>query len=338
MQADMADIVGIQGLLGSGSIWYNILGIIVYAVIVMVLLSVFGYTFGWIERKIIARAQYRHGPTYVGKYGFLQNMADLIKLLSKREIRLAQGDNFMVRISVPLMLSLSVFILLLLPFSQSLQATNLGLGLLLVFVTIAFFPMFVFLTGFSTGNKFGDISAQRSVLMLLSYELPMIIVIVTIALATGSYNIQGIVAAQANRWFALVMPLGFIVMFVAMLAEFERPPFDLREADSELIAGRLTDISAPYYALVLFLEYTRMFLGSMIISLLFLGGWLGPSFLPGIAWMLIKATLVALFVIVIRATMFRMRIDRVLHLGWLVLIPLSLINLLITYIVLLWIL
>lgn len=337
MQLNASSMVNVGALVNSGSLLYGIVGIVVYAVIVLLLLSVFGYSFGWIERKIIARAQYRHGPTYVGKYGFLQNMADLVKLLSKREIWLSKGDNLMVRLSVPLMLSLSIFILMLLPFSPWLQATDIGIGLLLVFVAIAFFPMLVFITGFSTGNKFGDISAQRSVLMLLSYELPMIVVVITIALVTGSYSLQGIIAAQSSHWFVILMPIGFIVMFVAMLAEFERPPFDLREADSELIAGWLTDISAPYYALVLFLDYTRMFLGSMIIAILFLGGWLGPSFLPGIAWMLIKAVLVALFVIVVRATTFRMRIDRVLHLGWLVLIPLSLINLLITYIVLLWI-
>lgn len=328
---DISSLLNVQQLLSSSNILYNLLGIIIFIIFVGIVMSVFGYVFGWIERKIIARAQYRHGPTYVGKYGFLQNMADLIKLLSKKELKLSSGDNLLMRIAVPLLLSGTAFILLLLPFSPQLQATNLGLGLLIIFITIAFIPLLVFTAAFSSGNKFADISAQRSVLMLISYELPLIIVVAAIAMVVGSYNIQSLIAWQMKGWMALFMPIGLFVVFIAMLAEFERPPFDLREADSELIAGWLTDVSAPYYAMVLFLDYTRMLVGSMIIAILFFGGWLGPSFLPPVAWMLIKAFLIALFVIIIRATSFRMRIDRILRFGWMILIPLSLINLVIAY-------
>ena len=126
------------------------------------------------------------------------------------------------------------------------------------------------------------------------------------------------------------MPIGFVVFFIAMLAELERPPFDLREADSELIAGWLVDVGAPYYAVALFVDYTRMFLGSLLISLLFLGGWLGP-YLPGLVWLLIKAFAVATVIVIIRATTVRMRLDRLMRFGWFWLLPLAVLNIILTF-------
>ena len=326
------NIVNIQFWLSSPSLLYNIIGIVLYIIIVFILFSVFGYLIGWLERKLIARAQYRHGPTYVGMWGLLQNMADLIKLLSKQDIVPEKADRVLFAISLPALLALSIFIILIIPYSPNLQATNLGLGMLIVFVIIAFTPLLLFTAGFSSGNKFAAISAQRSVLVLLGYELPMLISVAAVALIGGGYSLQAIVSAQSGYYYLLLMPIGFVVFFIALLAEFERPPFDLREADSELIAGWLTDVSAPYYALALYLDYARMFLGSIIVSILFLGGWLGPSYLPPLVWLVAKAIAVSVLVILIRATAFRMRVDRVLRFGWLWLIPLSLINLVMTYI------
>lgn len=318
--------------LGSPNILYNIAGIIAYIILVSIIFSVFGYVMGWLERKLIARAQNRHGPTYVGMWGILQNMADLIKLLSKRDVIPVRADRLLFAVSLPLLLALSVFIILLLPYSPALQATSLGFGMLIVFAIIAFLPLLLFTAGFSSGNKFAGISAQRSVLILLSYELPTLLVVAAVGLMANGYNLQSIVGGQ-SVYYALLMPIGLAVFFIAMLAEFERPPFDLREADSELIAGWLTDVSAPYYALALFLDYARMFLGSILIAILFFGGWLGPAPLPPLFWLIAKAFIIAVFVIMIRATAFRMRADRVLRFGWAWLIPLALINLIITYIV-----
>lgn len=318
---------------GSPDVAYNIIGIVVYLISIFVTFSIFGYMIGWLERKVIARAQYRHGPTYVGMWGLLQNLADLVKLLAKEDVIPAKADRILFATSLPLLLALSIFLVFLLPYSASLQATNLGFGLLIIFAIISFFPLLIFTAAFSSGNKFADISAQRSVLILLSYEIPILLSLAAIAALSGSYNLGAIVGMQsAGHYFAILMPIGFVVFYIAMLAEFERPPFDLREADSELIAGWLTDVSAPYYALALFIDYARMFLGSVIIAILFFGGWLGPSILPPFIWLMIKAFLVSFSIIIIRATTFRMRIDRVLRLGWTWMIPLSLINLIITYI------
>ena len=322
-----------NSLLSSSNIAYNLLALVIYAIIIFLILAVFGYIFGWVERKLIAKAQYRHGPTYVGKYGILQNFADLVKLFSKASLDLDNADSILYSTALPILISLTIFTVMLLPIFPSIQATNISFGLLLVFVVIAFMPIAIFLSGYASGNKFADISAQRSILMLLSYEIPLMLVIAAIGLISKGYNLQNIIAMQSNAYYILLMPIGFAVFFIAMLAEIERPPFDLMEADSELIAGWITDMSPAYYALVLFLDYSKVFMSSLLISILFLGGWLGPAPIPGVVWLLIKAIIIAVIAVIIRATTFRMRIDRILRMGWLILIPLSLINLIITYIV-----
>ena len=306
--------------------------LVIYAIMIFLILAVFGYMFGWVERKLIAKAQYRHGPTYVGKYGILQNFADLVKLFSKASLDLDNADSLLYSTALPILISLTIFTVMLLPIFPSIQTTNIGFGLLLVFVVIAFMPIAIFLSGYASGNKFADIAAQRSILMLLSYEIPLMLVIAAIGLLSKGYNLQNIIAMQSNAYYIVLMPIGFAVFFIAMLAEIERPPFDLMEADSELIAGWITDMSPAYYALVLFLDYSKVFMSSLLISILFLGGWLGPAPIPGVAWLLIKAIIIAVIAVIIRATTFRMRIDRILRMGWLILIPLSLINLIITYI------
>ncbi len=322
-----------NSLLASSNIAYNLIALIIYAIIIFLVLAVFGYMFGWVERKLIAKAQYRHGPTYVGKYGILQNFADLVKLFSKASLDLDNADSILYSTALPILISLTIFTVMLLPIFPSIQATNISFGLLLVFVVIAFMPIAIFLSGYASGNKFADISAQRSILMLLSYEIPLMLVIAAIGLISKGYNLQNIIAMQSNAYYIVLMPIGFAVFFIAMLAEIERPPFDLMEADSELIAGWMTDMSPAYYALALFLDYSKVFMSSLLISILFLGGWLGPAPIPGAVWLLIKAIVIAVIAVIIRATTFRMRIDRILRMGWLILIPLSLINLIITYIV-----
>lgn len=322
-----------NSMLNSSNILYNLIALVIYAIIIFLILAVFGYMFGWVERKLIAKAQYRHGPTYVGKYGILQNFADLVKLFSKASLDLDNADSILYSTALPILISLTIFTVMLLPIFPSIQATDMGFGLLLVFVIIAFMPIAIFLSGYASGNKFADISAQRSILMLLSYEIPLMLVIAAIGLISKGYNLQNIIAMQSNAYYIILMPIGFAVFFIAMLAEIERPPFDLMEADSELIAGWITDMSPTYYALVLFLDYSKVFMSSLLISILFLGGWSGPAPIPGVVWLLIKAIIIAVIAVIIRATTFRMRIDRILRMGWLILIPLSLINLIITYIV-----
>ena len=311
-----------------GGVQAEIASLALYGVAVLILISVFDYLYGWFERKVMAKTQFRHGPNTVGKYGILQNLADIVKLLSKEEIVPKNANRYILALGVPIMLWLMVFLVMLVPLSGGIYGVDTGVSLLLIFVLLSFSPLLVFITGWATGNKFASVSSQRSVMMLISYELPMLIVIVAIGIAAKSFSLISIVNAQAGMPFAAVMPIGFIIFLIALLAELERPPFDIREADSELIAGWLTDVSAPYYAQALFIDYTRVLLGSLLVSILFLGGWAGPV-LPGVAWMAIKVLAVAFTLILVRVSTVRMRIDKLLRLGWTYMVPLAMLNLLI---------
>ncbi len=304
-----------------------VLALIIFGVALLIAISIFDYVYGWFERKLMAKSQYRHGPTLVGKYGFLQNLADIVKLLAKEVIIPDSANKYLFIIGIPAMLALFIFLIYLIPITSTIYGVDISIGLLLAFALLSFSPILVFITGWASGNKFASISAQRSVMMLISYEIPFLLVIVSIGIAANSYDFVNIVNAQSSIPFAILMPLGFIIFVIALLAELERPPFDIREADSELIAGWLTDVSAPYYALVLFVDYTRVLFGSMLLAVLFLSGWLGPAVLPAYAWLAIKVLIVATALILIRISTVRMRIDRLLRLGWTYLTPLAVLNL-----------
>lgn len=308
-----------------------LIAFIIFAITLMILLSAFIYLVSWFERKFMARMQSRRGPTYVGKYGILQNLADLVKLISKENIVPSGADKWLFQPSIPAVIAAFVLVLAFIPLTSTYVGLDSSLALIFVFMILSFIPLFIFIAGWASGNKFASIGAERSVTMLISFEIPLLLVVIAVAMLANSYDFSSIISAQQVHWYALLMPIGFILFFVIMLAEMERPPFDLREADSELIAGWLTDLSAPYYALVLFLDYARVFTGALLISVLFLGGYLGPSFLPGFVWTLIKVVAISLFVIVIRITAVRMRIDRVLRMGWLYMTPLAVVNLLLTF-------
>ncbi|MDE1869610.1 MAG: NADH-quinone oxidoreductase subunit H [Candidatus Micrarchaeota archaeon] len=310
------------------------IGALVFAVAMLIAITAFDYIFGWIERKVVAKIHLRHGPTKTGKYGLLQNAADFLKLFAKENIIPANANKMIFIATMPIVAAMFAFMVLILPLQPDLLGVNLSLGLLVIFVLLSFVPILIFIAGWASANKFAAIAAQRSVILLISYEIPLFLSIAAVALFDKSFSFLQIVYAQGNNWNIIMMPLGFLIFFVALLAELERPPFDLREADSELIAGWLTDVGAPLYAISLFIDYTRVFLGGLLVSILFLGGWLGPAFLPGAVWLMIKVLIVATIVVVLRATSPRMRLDRILRLGWIWLIPLAIINLFVTYLLL----
>ena len=319
-----------SGILATGiSIFLSLL---YFGIILAILITLFVYLFGWAERKVMARVHSRHGPTYVGKYGILQNLADVIKLLSKENIVPDKADRPLFGLILPAIYALFVMMLVFMPITDAFVGVDATISLLVVFLLLSLSPLLLFLAGWTSGNKFSSISAQRSVLVMVSYEVPMLLVIAAVAMLSHSFSLSGIVAAQSNLWYVVLMPLGFVVFFIVMLAEVERPPFDMREADNELIAGWLTDVSAPYYGLALFLDYTRMFVGSLLIALIFFGGWLGPSFLPPVAWILAKVVIISVFIILVRVSMVRMRMDKILRAGWIYLVPLSVLNLLLTFV------
>jgi NADH-quinone oxidoreductase subunit H len=309
-----------------------LLSLIAFAVIMTMLFTIFSLMFAWAERKLVARAQSRRGPTYVGKYGLLQNLADLFKLMSKESITPASADKPLFKTVLPALMALSMAVLAFIPMNGAFVGMDTTLGMLAIFVMLSFSPMLLFIAGWSSGNKYAAVAAHRSIVMLASYEIPMVLVVVAVAALANSYGMSAIVGMQQHMWFAFLMPIGFIVFFVVLLAELGRPPFDLDKADSELIGGRLTDAPAPYYGLALLLDYTRLFVGALLVSELFLGGWNSISIIPQFLVLIVKVVLVALLVVLIRAATVRMKVDRALRLGWLYLMPLAVANLLITFV------
>lgn len=311
--------------------WISLIIVLIgFGILLEVVTGIFTLIAGWAERKIIARAQSRRGPVYVGKFGILQNMADAIKLIVKENIVPDNADKPLFVMILPAIYVIYFIVLAFLPLTSTFVGIDTSIGLIVIFSLLSFVPLLLFLAGWTSGNKFGSISSQRSIIMLVSYEIPMILVLAAVVMMAHTYNLTSIVGLQSHMWYILLMPIGFIIFFIITLAEAERPPFDLREADNELIAGWLTDVSAPYYALALFLDYTRMFVGALLITLLFLGGWNGPV-LPPFVWLMVKISVITLIFIIIRATTVRLRLDSLLKIGWLYLLPAAVINLFITF-------
>lgn len=334
----------LSGALASGDLWVRAGALAVYAALVVLLIVAFDYLFVWMERKAVARVQARRGPTRTGGYGLLQNLADVVKLLSKENPVPKGAQKGLFLVTIPLMLAVAIFLVMLIPLTPGLVASDLGLGALVIFVVLSFAPLLVFLSGTSSGNKFAAIGAQRSLIALLGYEVPLLLVVASVGMLANGYGFPGIVAAQSGGvyvvgivaaqvkgvWFAVLMPIGCLVFFVAMLAELGRPPFDLGDAGSEISGGWLADVGAPYFALSAFLDSTRMFLGCLLMAMLFFGGWSGPAVLPPVAWLLIKSFAIGLVIALVRATLPRMRLDQMLKFCWTVLVPFAILNLIVT--------
>ncbi|HJP43944.1 MAG: NADH-quinone oxidoreductase subunit H [Euryarchaeota archaeon] len=305
----------------------------------------------YLERKIAGRIMDRRGPmlslnslkeiasdlagyapeytwkttTYAG-IGILQNVADGIKFFCKEIIVPDKADRLLYTIGPVIFISSSILLLVMVPFSPRIAASSAPLGLLVVMAAFSIAPIGVLTTGWACNNKYTLIGGMRSAAQLMAYEIPLLLSMAGVFLVAGSYNPMDIVAQQQGMWNVVPQFLGFIVFIVCMLAEVERVPFDLPEAEAELVEGWTTEIGGLRLGLVFAAEYIRGFVGAMIATILFLGGWSGP-FLPGEIWFLLKVYGILIFFIILRWTVPRIRTDQILLLGWKRLLPLSLINL-----------
>ncbi len=330
------------------------LNILAWTIVVNVALMI-GFTnviiVVYLERKIAGRIMDRRGPmlslnslkeiasdlagyapeynwkttTYAG-IGILQNVADGIKFFCKEIIVPDKADRLLYTIGPVIFISSSILLLVMVPFSPRIAASSAPLGLLVVMAAFSIAPIGVLTTGWACNNKYTLIGGMRSAAQLMAYEIPLLLSMAGVFLVAGSYNPMDIVAQQQEMWNVVPQFLGFIVFIVCMLAEVERVPFDLPEAEAELVEGWTTEIGGLRLGLVFAAEYIRGFVGAMIATILFLGGWSGP-FLPGEIWFLLKVYGILIFFIILRWTVPRIRTDQILLLGWKRLLPLSLINL-----------
>ena len=303
------------------------------AILVPLLLSVAYLTYA--ERKVIAAMQLRKGPNVVGAFGLLQPIADAVKLLFKETI-LPSGANRMVFLMAPML----TFVLAMvgwavIPFDAGMVLADINVGILYLFAISSLGVYGVIMAGWASNSKYPFLGALRSAAQMVSYEVSMGFVIITILLLVGSLNLSDIVLAQQGSyglfsWFWLPMLPMFVIFFVSTLAETNRSPFDLPEGESELVAGFFVEYSSMTFALFFLGEYANMILMSAMTSILFLGGWL-PLFdfapftwIPGPIWLFAKIALVLFFFLWVRATFPRYRYDQLMRLGWKVFLPFSL--------------
>jgi NADH-quinone oxidoreductase subunit H len=283
----------------------------------------------WVERRLLGLWQDRYGPNRVGPFGILQVVADAIKLFFKEDWIPPYADK-VVFVLAPAVIMLSVLMsFTVVPFSSSLGVVDLNIGLLFFLGMSSMGVYSVVLGGWASNNKYSLLGGLRASAQMLSYEVFMGLSVSGVVLLAGSFDLRTIVEQQKAVWYCVPQALGLFVFMVAGVAETRRVPFDLPEADSELIAGFHSEYSSMKFGMFFVGEYLGITLVSAIVATLFFGGWLGP-FLPPPIWLAIKTFVIVCFFILLRATLPRLRYDQLMAFGWKVMLPLALLNLLVT--------
>ena len=289
---------------------------------------------GWVERKLTAKIQLRTGPMYAGKVeGILQNFADFFKLLFK-EIVIPNGVDRATFIAVPFaLMAVAGALVALVPLSPSTFIANPSVGAVLVFAILGFTPLVVLLAGWASNSKYPFLGGLRALHQMVAYEIPLVLSLVGAVVLAGSLNLMDIVNAQGGLWYIILQPLGAIVFFIGALAELERIPFDLPEADSELVAGWQTEYTSMLFGTFQLANFSRMYVMAGLFTTFFLGGWLGPSPVPPEVWFILKTTVVMLVMMLPRSIMPRVRIDILLRTGWVKLLVISFANIFLTMLI-----
>jgi NADH-quinone oxidoreductase subunit H len=287
----------------------------------------------WLERKVAAHMQLRLGPMEVGPHGLLQTIADGVKLMGKELITPKLVDRPLFYLA-PILVFVPVLVaFVVVPFTEGWIVRDLNVGVLLIFAFAALNTLAVLMAGWGANNKYALLGAARSVAQSIAYEVPMLLAVIPIVMMAGSFQLTKIVAAQSPLPFILLQPVAFLIYFISGVAETNRAPFDLPEAESELVAGFHTEYSGMRFALFFLAEYSNMFIVSAIATALFLGGWKGPV-LPGLLWFFIKAYGLVFLLMWFRWTFPRVRFDQLMNFSWKIMIPFALVNIIATAILL----
>lgn len=301
------------------------LGIVVIVAVVLVNTIVVM----WCERKWLGHMQSRQGPMRTGWHGVVQPFADALKLLGKEDLVPRGADRPLFLIAPIIAFAPSILVYAATPWMGDFTGTASDAGIFLVFAVAALFPVGILVAGWSSRNKYSLIGGFRGAAQQISYEVPMILALMGVVMLAGATSLTGIVEGQQRLWYIVTQPFAFVIFFVCLLAELNRTPFDMPEAESELVAGFNTEYSSMRFALFFVAEYMNIFTWSLLTALLFLGGWGGPL-LPGWLWLTLKTYAIVFLIIWVRATFPRVRVDQLMEFGWKVLLPASLVNLLLT--------
>jgi len=290
----------------------------------------------WFDRRVWAFVQKRRGPNVVGPFGLFQTVADALKYMFK-EIIIPASANKIIFILAPIVtMTLALIAWAVIPFSEELVLSNINVGILYLFAISSLGVYGIIMGGWASNSKYPFLGSIRSAAQMVSYEVSIGIIIVNVLLCVGSLNLKDIVLAQENIWFIIPLFPMFVIFFISALAETNRPPFDLPEAESELVAGYQTEYSGMMYAMFWLGEYANILLMCAMGSILFLGGWLSPinfypfNLLPSPLWMILKILLLFFLFALIKAIVPRYRFDQLMRLGWKVFLPVSLIWVILT--------
>ena len=284
----------------------------------------------WLERKILAAAHWRRGPQVVGVFGLLQPVADGIKALTKETIVPHGAQTFLFVLAPALTFVCALLAWAVIPFDEGWVMADVNVGVLYIFAVSSLGVYGIIIAGWASNSRYAFLGAMRSAAQMISYELAIGFILVTVIILAGSLNLSDIVRAQQNLWFAIPLFPVFVMFIICALAETNRAPFDLPEAEAELVAGYNVEYSSLTFALFFLAEYANMLLMAAMTTILFLGGWLpfydiAPlNLIPGIVWFMLKMTLVIVLFIVARASFPRYRYDQLMRLGWKIFLPLSL--------------
>ncbi|MDA1074239.1 MAG: NADH-quinone oxidoreductase subunit NuoH [Proteobacteria bacterium] len=289
----------------------------------------------WWERRLLAFWQDRLGPNRLGPFGSLQIIADVVKLLTKDDWVPPFADRVVFTLAPLAIVAGMLMGFAVVPYGPGLHIIDLNVGLLFFLAMTSLAVYGVLLSGLASNNKYALLGGLRSAAQMVTYEVFMGLSLMGIVIQTGSFNLNDIVQAQEDMWFVVPQIVGFVIFLIAGIAETHRLPFDLPEAEHELTAGFHTEYSGMKFGLIMVGEYLAVILTSAIIVTLFFGGWLGPDFLPPIVWFSLKTAFFICFFILLRAALPRPRYDQLMSLGWKILLPLTLLNILITGAVLL---
>jgi NADH-quinone oxidoreductase subunit H len=345
--------------------WQEVIHFFITLIFTLVFVPLIPLIGVYLDRKVLGLMQDRLGPTHTGPWGLLQTPVDMIKLLSKEDIRASATDNIVFTLAPVIFLAPIITAFVVLPFSPYMTVSALATGIIYLVALSSLDVIGVFMAGWGSNNKYALMGGLRSAAQMISYELPLVLSLIPVIMLTsvldhggiGSISLSDIIDAQLRPWwlwFVLIQPLGLLIYYTCGLAETNRSPFDLPEAESELVAGYLTEYSGLRWAMFFLGEYTNMVIVSVITTALFLGGWSGPGADQGfwagllgdigggivfnifaVFWFMVKLWTIILVFVWVRATLPRLRADQLMRFAWLVLMPITLFNILVSGFVLL---
>lgn len=299
------------------------IGSILFTVIIVAAMLI------WVERRLLSLWQERLGPNRVGPFGLLQVVADMIKIFTKEDWVPPFADKFSFVLAPTVIMIVILLSFSVVPFAPGVGVIDSNIGVLFVLAMASLGAYSVMLGGLSSDNKYALLGSLRAAAQMVSYEVFMGISLLGVVALAGSFNLREIVLAQEGGWYVIPQFIGFVIFLIAGIAESHRLPFDIPEAEQEIVAGYHTEYSGMKFGMFFVGEYLGLVLISSLITVLFFGGWMGP-FLPPIIWFAIKASIFIAFFILLRAAIPRPRYDQLMTYGWLVLLPLSLLNLMVT--------